>query len=97
MAHTKIAISLPPEIVTWLDEMVATRQQTRSGLIRELLEAYHVAEERERIRAEWKAIYDEIAEDERAMSEELLTVSIFPTLEPYDWSSEETHELSATG
>lgn len=93
----KIAMSLPDDLLAQLDEMATARQQTRSRLIRELLAAQLAQEEHERIRAEWKAIYEEIAEDEIAMSEELLAISIFPTLEPYGQSVEEAHELSPTG
>jgi len=93
----KIAISLPDELLTQLDTIAAERQQTRSSLVREWLGAQLAQEEQERIRAEWKAIYDEIAEDEITMSEELLAISIFPTLEPYEPTVEEAHELSPTG
>jgi hypothetical protein len=43
----------------------------------------------DQIRAEWKAIYDEIGEDEIAMSEAFLAISAIHELEPYDWSTEE--------
>ena len=90
----KIAISLPDELLTQLDTIAAERQQTRSSLVREWLGAQLAQEEQERIRAEWKAIYDEIAEDEIAMSEAMLSISTVPYLE---WSPEESHELPATG
>lgn len=90
----KIAMSLPNELLAQLDEMATARQQTRSHLIRELLAAQLAQEEQERIRAEWKAIYDEIAEDEIAMSEAMLSISTVPYLE---WSPEESHELPAAG
>ncbi len=93
----KVAISLPDELLAQLDAIAGERQQTRSSLIREWLGAQLAQEEHERIRAEWKAIYDEIAEDEIAMSEELLAISIFPTLEPYGQTVEEAHELSPAG
>lgn len=94
MAYSKIALSLPTDILTWLDQMAAAQQQSRSGFIREVLEARRAQEEHEQIVAEWKTIYDEIAEDEIAMSEAFLAISTVPHLE---WNPEEEDELPATG
>jgi hypothetical protein len=96
MAYSKVALSLPADLVAWLDQLAANRQQSRSSLVRDLLEAQRGHEESEQIVAEWKAIYDEINEDEIAMSNTWLANSTAPTLEPYDWTPEERDAFSAS-
>ena len=51
------------------------------------------SEEFEQLVAEWKEIYDEIAEDEIAMSEAFLAISTLPHLE---WNPEAEEELPPT-
>ena len=95
MAYSKVALSLPTDLLAWLDQLAAERQQSRSGLVRDLLEAQRSQEELEQVVAEWKAIYDEIGDDEVAMSNAWLANSTAPTLEPYDWTPEERDAFSA--
>ncbi len=95
MAYSKIALSLPGDTLSWVDEAAARQQVSRSHFIRAMLDAQRAQEEHEQIVAEWKAIYDEIAEDEITMSNAWLVNSAAPALEPYDWAPEEKDAFSA--
>ena len=98
MAYSKVTMSLPADLLAWLDQLAAARRQSRNSFVRELLEARRVQDKAEyaQIVAEWKAIYDEINDDEVAMSEAWLAISTVPHLEPYDWTPEERDAFSAS-
>ena len=96
MAYAKVALSLPSDLLGWLDQMATERRQSRSSIVRDLLQAQRAQEEEEQIVTEWKAVYDEIREDEIATSEALLAISAVQDLEPYDWTPEERDAFSAS-
>ena len=92
MAYSKVTVSLPTDLLAWLDQFVAERRQSRSSFVRELLESRRARdqEEFEQLVAEWKPFYDEINDEAVAVSEAWLAISTVPHLE---WNPEEEDEL----
>jgi metal-responsive CopG/Arc/MetJ family transcriptional regulator len=72
MGHTKLAISLPDDLYSQLNESAKADGTTRSSIVAEALERHFERQTAAAIRAAWNAVYSEPLNDDEAREEESL-------------------------
>ena len=83
MATTKIAVSLPPDLLAQVDELARRLNESRSALVRRSLEKTLEQYTLQQTRHKAREIYAEIEETDRQLAEDFLTISA-ETLPPYE-------------
>jgi len=75
MATTKIAVSLPPELLSQVDELARTLNVSRSAIVRRSLEQTLEQYAFQQTLRKAREIYAEIEETDRQLTEDFLTIS----------------------
>ncbi len=75
MATTKIAVSLPSDLLAQLDELARRLNQSRSALVRRSLEQTLEQYAFQQTLRKAREIYAEIEETDRQLAEDFLTIS----------------------
>ncbi|HID86939.1 MAG TPA: ribbon-helix-helix protein, CopG family [Anaerolineae bacterium] len=83
MATTRIAVSLPPDLLAQVDELAQRLNESRSAIVRRSLEQTLEQYALQRTLHKAGEIYAEIEEADRQLAEDFLTISA-ETLPPYE-------------
>lgn len=83
MATTKIAVSLPSDLLAQVDELARRLNESRSAIVRRSLEQTLEQYALQQTLRKARKIYAEIEEADRQLAEDFLTISA-ETLPPYE-------------